>query len=146
MERAEMRREPDRSCDLYRGRPDAGLGVRLVGDRIEARKEGIMDRYFCEECGHVATEDELDYYEERDTGEGGYGNVMYSLPLCPECGSEDLIEAKECPICGEWHGNDDVICDPCTEDIRKAWSELLAKFPDHADECEIVRYIGEVIL
>lgn len=141
-----MRRKPDRRCDIYRGWAYAWLGVCLVGDRIKARKEGIMDRYFCKECGHVATEDELDYYEERDTGEGGYGNVMYSEARCPECGSEDLIEAKLCPVCGEWHGNDNVICDPCTEDIRKAWIELLAKFPDHADECEIVRYISEVIL
>lgn len=141
-----MRRKPDRPCDLYRGRAYAWLGVCLVGDRIEARKEGIMDRYFCEECGHVATEDELDYYEERDTGEGGYGNVMYSEARCPECGSEDLIEAKECPICGEWHGNDDVICDPCTVEIKKAWDELLAKFADEADACEIARFIAEELV
>lgn len=105
-----------------------------------------MEKYVCVECGEVFDKDQAEYYVERDTGEGGYGNVMYSAMLCPVCGSEDIDDAKFCPVCGEWHGReDDIICEDCAKDIETAWSELMDKFPG-GDEYEIARYISEVLL
>lgn len=106
-----------------------------------------MEKYVCVECGEVFDKYQAKYYEERDTGEGGYGNVMYSAMLCPVCGSEDIDDAKLCPVCGEWHGReDDIICEDCAKDIEMAWKELLDKFSGGADEYEIARYISEVLL
>lgn len=104
-----------------------------------------MEKYVCAECGEIFDEDEAKTIYERDTGEGGYGNVIWSYDLCPFCGSEDLEEARECPICGEYHGGESDVCDTCLEDIETAWKELLTKFPDGADAGEIARYIAEVL-
>lgn len=48
-------------------------------------------RYRCEDCGYVF--DEPYIYEEPDVG--------YAAMWCPSCHSDDIIEVKECKLCGE---------------------------------------------
>lgn len=106
-----------------------------------------MEKYYCTECGAVHTEDELEMDVEYDNGDGGYGNPMYATFICPECGSEDLVEAVECPVCGEWHDPDDgEICADCKKDISALWLNLLGNFPDGADAGAVATYIAEVLV
>lgn len=102
--------------------------------------------YVCMECGEVFDETDAEFDIEYDSGEGSRGGIVYSTMVCPCCRSEDIEEAKECPICGEHHGGDDDICDNCAEEIRNAWDDLLAKFPDGTDAGEIARYIAEELV
>lgn len=106
-----------------------------------------MKRYCCTACGEIHTENEMDAYVEYDTGEGGYGNAMYAILICPECGSEDLVEAVKCPVCNEWYDPDDGgICKDCKKDISALWLNLMANLPDGADPDEVVTYIAEVLV
>lgn len=107
----------------------------------------MMKKLICEDCGHVFDDGDADWLEERDTGEGGYGGLICATAICPECHSEALSDAVECPICGELHSeeDDDLICDECRKVIEKLWAQLLAGLPDTADECEVARYIAEVL-
>ena len=64
----------------------------------------------CNDCGHVFDESEL----------GDYGE-------CPLCDSTDTEEAKECPICGEYHngridGHSIFWC--CPECFQKAFNRV----------------------
>ena len=109
-----------------------------------------MMKYVCMNCGEILDEDELDHIVERDTGEGGYGGVMWQTDVCPHCGEESIEEAKKCPICGEYHGKDDLFCADCEDMIKRQWETLLKAIygDDYTDEdaCEVARYIGEVIV
>ena len=104
-------------------------------------------KYVCSECGEIFDEDEAKTIYERDTGEGGYGSVIWSYDVCPFCGSEDLEEARECPICGEWHDPDSgELCEDCKKDIKALWLNLLENLPDSADANEVARYIAEELV
>lgn len=107
----------------------------------------MMKKLICEACGHVFDESDTEWLEERDTGEGGYGGLICATAICPECHSEALSDAVECPICGELHSeeDDDLICDECRKRIEDLWKDLLGKLEDGADECEVARYIAEVL-
>lgn len=101
--------------------------------------------YYCYECGALF-EDPVTY-EERDTDEGGYGNVMYREDHCPNCDSDDIDEATECPICGEHHGSDGRtdICTDCQKEIQYLWGELMKQLPKDVDEDDIKTFIAEVM-
>lgn len=105
-----------------------------------------MERYYCTECGAILTEDELDRDVEYDNGEGGYGNPMYTTLLCPECGSEDLVEAEKCPVCGEYFDGEGQMCASCEADVKALWLNLLENLPDGADAGEVATYIAEVLV
>ena len=136
-----MRGEPAHAGGNDSGGPADWLGLRALGDGVKT-EESCM-KYVCLECGEVFDYNDAKYDVEYDSGEGSRGGIVYSTMICPVCGSEDVEEAKECPVCGEYHGAEDDICDDCAEEIKTAWNDLLAKFPDWADAGEIARYIAE---
>lgn len=81
--------------------------------------------YICKNCGNIFPEEEAQ--EFHTTKEALYGvydlfktHTPTTLYLCPECDSDDLIEAKECKECGEFvhpddYDNWDEICLKCLE-------------------------------
>ena len=102
-------------------------------------------KFVCNECDKIFEEDEAIYEEERDTGEGGYGGVIYSWPTCPHCGSECLNEAEECPVChDDFNPDEGEICALCKKDISALWLNLLSNLPN-ADVDAVVTYIAEVL-
>lgn len=104
-------------------------------------------QYYCHQCKNIFSEYDMHYLNEYDTGEGGYGNLMYSIGLCPECDSEDIDEAHLCPVCGEWHDPEDGdICSDCKKDISALWLDLLSNLKDFADAEEVAKYIYEVLV
>lgn len=107
-----------------------------------------MSKWICEDCGHVFDKTDADWRPEYDNGSEGHGGVMWADAFCPVCGSEDLSDTVECPVCGELHSDqdDDVICDDCLQEIAKAWNALLTNLPDGADENEVARFIAEVLV
>lgn len=77
-------------------------------------------------------------------GDEGTGDV------CPNCGSSDFQEAKQCEICGDYFQEDDVygwdhkVCRHCIEEHKYDLNLLLTATKDEKADIEIpmlVRYI-----
>ena len=103
--------------------------------------------YICMNCGTLFKEGEGYYIEEKEKIDGRtYVTGVYEA--CPECKSEDLEEAVECPVCGEYHSteDDDIICNDCRIRIEALWQEMLDKLEDGTDAGEVGRYIVEVLI
>ena len=88
----------DRS--IYNLKKLMNIVPRSETETIEAIEEAI-------EALRLITPTRPDYYEERDTGEGGYGGLIFYEVTCPYCG----LEVEE----------SDVICSNCGQ--RLDWSE-----------------------
>ena len=82
-------------------------------------------KYYCEDCGKTFDEDEM-------VVENSYNLVPFHDELvkepfnvckCPYCGSEDIDEALQCAICGEWFKPEDIYddfyCKDCIEKMRE---------------------------
>ena len=94
-------------------------------------------KWFCEDCQQVWSLDELD----KDYCDGGYrGEPHYT---CPDCGSDELTEAYQCEMCGEWfvyeyiHGSaGQMVCDKCLEEHMTA-DEVLDFAEEDRTEIEL---------
>lgn len=90
-----------------------------------------MSKYRCNDCGWVFDEPYL--YEEPDVG--------YAALWCPECHSDDIIEVRECKLCGEYtptHLLTDGYCDACVKKAIRKYDRILnEKF--EPEELEIFR-------
>lgn len=72
----------------------------------------------CMHCGHEFEEIDRKHY---DNSTGVWEEY------CPNCGSEDIEEAAQCEICGDWHAADYLhcgVCEKCAEldDPREAYA------------------------
>ena len=72
----------------------------------------------CMHCGHEFEEIDRKHY---DSSTGVWEEY------CPNCRSEDIEEAEQCDICGEWHAADYLkcgVCKKCAErdDPREAYA------------------------
>ena len=75
--------------------------------------------YRCADCGYVF--DEPYVYEEPDVG--------YVATWCPSCHSDDIVEVKECKMCGELtpvHLLTDGYCDGCVKHAARKFDMLLS--------------------
>lgn len=65
--------------------------------------------YICNHCGNVFDEPHISY-----TAGGDYGEAW---AVCPHCGSDDMSEAFQCFVCGDYITDSKVegICDACLE-------------------------------
>ena len=105
-----------------------------------------MTRYYCKDCGAVLSPDELKD-EKQPYGEGCGYDLWEYVSHCPECGSTDLTEAVQCPVCGEWHDPDDgELCPDCKKDITALWLDLMSDLPNDADPGAVAEYIAEVLV
>ena len=77
----------------------------------------------CNDCGCVFGEDEARIEQDKDYVDNGLGlecircdNILH----CPNCDSEDIEEAKECPVCGEYFYPESKydVCPNCIENAK----------------------------
>ena len=66
----------------------------------------------CEDCGRAYN----DFYGADD---------FYNEDECRACGGA-LVEAVECPMCGEWAPRSQELCNTCYESIKTVESAILA--------------------
>ena len=67
--------------------------------------------FVCLHCGH-SFEEAHNRYNRR------WSDSDDSEQYCPNCGSEDIEEAEQCSICGEWHSEDALsggVCEKCLD-------------------------------
>lgn len=104
-----------------------------------------MDKFICEDCGRVLTEDEIESWIEPHGEE---------LSGCPSCGG-NVVEAEECSVCGKdyattslravvWHGKgiDDLICENCRNNILEEFTNILK---EHYKNDELKDFKQQVI-
>ena len=83
----------------------------------------MTESLICRRCGHVFTLDEAERIR---------GNVICDVstdgdPVCPNCRSEDYVEATECVCCGEFFAEDDTYngcCKGCIEALATPHSVI----------------------
>lgn len=76
-------------------------------------------KYICADCGAVFDEYDAECNTYRQYNDGVcIDEAEYSA--CPNCGSEDLCDAVECAICGEWYADSKLIGDVCEECLKAA--------------------------
>lgn len=72
--------------------------------------------YKCLDCGHV-----FETPDEFRENHGDPGKGYESFGVCPECGSDDYEEVKQCSECGEWFSTDELYscgcCEDCLQDL-----------------------------
>ncbi len=81
----------------------------------------------CKECGESFFEEDVEERSE-DVGFCGSRRVYQTVWACPVCGSDDIAEAKQCSVCGEWKDEDEVeeeVCDDCRIRIRMEFDRAL---------------------
>ena len=89
-------------------------------------------KYFCEHCGRLLDEEEIDRYKWADR-DGTEGEDW----LCPYCKSPYIGEAQTCDICGDYvvistkedyypeeNYRSDCICSDCAEAIDKEFISM----------------------
>lgn len=84
----------------------------------------------CLECGEFFERNDA-VYSSSYVGEHFGTPVSQRVLCCPTCGSDDLIPAKSCKICGEYFGEDDIedgVCSDCLNDALK-------EYRDDFDKC-----------
>lgn len=103
-------------------------------------------KYFCANCEHVFDEEDADCNVYRQYNDGAcIDEVEYSA--CPNCGSEDLCDAAECAICGEWYAGCELIGDVCKECLKAATTpENIWKYSKQEGEIKkIVLSVPDVV-
>ena len=92
----------------------------------------------CDKCGCTVEESELLTYREAN----GEERTDYSC----RCGG-DLVEAKECPICGEWFIADEIgaVCDTCMKECETVGEALDMGERDKKSVDGINGFIAEVL-
>lgn len=76
-------------------------------------------KYFCADCQHVFDDYDAERHVCREYNDGVCIDELV-FDACPNCGSEDLCEAVECAICGEWYADGELIGDVCEECLKAA--------------------------
>ena len=103
-------------------------------------------KYFCADCEHVFDEDDAECHVCREYDDRGCVDVV-EYYACPNCGSEDICEAAECAICGEWYADDALIGDVCEECLKAATTpENIWKYSKQEGEMKkIVLSVPDVV-
>lgn len=103
-------------------------------------------KYICADCGAVFDEYDAECNTYRQYNDGVcIDEVEYGA--CPNCGSEDICEAVECAICGEWYADGELIGDVCKECLEAATTpENIWKYSKQEGEMKrIVLSVPDVV-
>ena len=88
---------------------------------------------YCEDCGNffLANEARTDreYHFEID------GGFYENIERCPDCGSCELVDAKECEMCGEPSLSE--VCDECEQELIKEFNEWVQGESKRFNNCNI---------
>ena len=70
--------------------------------------------FICENCGHLFE----DHKVIREHHPYGMGYASEDFYVCPNCGDDNTVTAKECSRCGEYFAElQDGFCDMCYGDM-----------------------------
>ena len=88
----------------------------------------------CTNCGRVADESDWDTkLETLNVIDGRLYQEAYTI--CPDCGSTDIAEAKQCDHCHEWFDPDMLIpVDVITKDDEGEWEDTIEVCRDCYDD------------
>ena len=95
--------------------------------------------YKCKDCGSVFEDEEAvkkQYWEGSDDC-GHYVNYY----VCPECGSDEIAEAKECHKCGLYEIEEEMeeeLCLYCQRQAMQKWDVFRLELTE--EELEYIRY------
>ena len=78
--------------------------------------KGEINVLYCERCGEIFSENEMEIIEEHHPYGNGYATEKWGA--CPYCNDTDIREAKQCSRCGEYVAETkDDMCDVCYEEM-----------------------------
>jgi ssDNA-binding Zn-finger/Zn-ribbon topoisomerase 1 len=80
--------------------------------------------YICNNCGQAA---EPIIKTTRENLDGENGIETRTTAFCPQCGSQDLIQAEICPVCHEWMKQGRDCCKECGRKAKQALSDALSQ-------------------
>ena len=85
--------------------------------------------WYCESCQEYFDDADSAYRSETEPhpelgAEADYFPDVTTYRVCPYCGSDELIPAYECDLCGELHHEDGDICPECQRKIADAIDKL----------------------
>lgn len=71
--------------------------------------------YICKKCGKVfKEEDVVEIHDDPSPAGVSLPSGYYTYYECPYCGSDDIHEATECVVCGDYFVDDgDDVCEEC---------------------------------
>ena len=84
--------------------------------------------YICNRCGKVFEDDEVVVVHDDPSPAGvGLSSGAYEYYHCPHCGSDDIDEAVECAVCGDYFIDDgEEICEECFNKIEEGLDSFRA--------------------
>lgn len=90
-------------------------------------------KYRCHKCG--ALFDKPAVIREIANVMDGYQDIYEHDPHCPECGSFNIDERYECPVCGEYRCETDFMtaCDRCMDEAVGITMEAIAEIAEWLD-------------
>lgn len=75
--------------------------------------------YVCRKCGKTF-EEVVEVHDDPSPAGVGLTSGYYTYYKCPYCGSDDVGEAQECAVCGEYFSDDgEEVCEDCWTTIMK---------------------------
>lgn len=85
--------------------------------------------YYCHNCENFFSEYEL---EEETVRTGVYAPDGYeehfTADVCPHCGSDELEEVNDCPICGDPCLPGEHFCDNCRQEMRAQLTDIFSEW------------------
>ena len=78
--------------------------------------------YICKDCGAVFEEPNV-WRDDPSPAGVALPSGYYEYWECPKCGSEDIDEAKQCEVCGEYIAFRG-ICDTCMAEITEEVKQI----------------------
>lgn len=91
----------------------------------------------CRNCGEVFDSDEVVRVKDDPSPSGvSLTSGYYEYWECPHCGSDDIVEAEQCNICGEWFAEDEgeTICENCQKELLEELERIREKYDLDEDE------------
>lgn len=87
----------------------------------------------CRDCGNIFFEEDHETVCE-NRGEFWGAPAYQGYIVCPACESEDITEAKQCDLCGEYFDPDEAyyadiyrVCPVCKDKVEKEYREWAAR-------------------
>lgn len=99
--------------------------------------------YICKDCGELF-EEPAKWYDDPSAEGVSLPSGSYEYHECPNCGSDDFAEAKECPRCDGHYLGDKILCDDCMEELGIQLRDIKGRFHLDQDTFEeaIANYFG----